>query len=448
MAFGMKAGITPEILSAVLGILSGALLLIFLALLSERHIGARHPLAWGPSLVLASSRSFTGWCSGGLETMFFTLLIFLAAVSFLKERREGARIPLASCVLFSLAALTRPEGAIFAAVSGLLFFIDLLRGRCTLRSFLIWAGVLCLLVGGHLLWRRAYYGFWLPNTFYVKVSGIWWEQARHYFGLFQSDYRIAWFLPLLPVPFFFARRRIYTLFSSLTITYLLYVAMVGGDRFEFRFLVVVFPFFYWMLWEGMRLPGTLRTAPPVLKRFLRLSAPVLFAALLFLTIHGSVKTEREGIRHNIVSIHAAEGYAERRISEGRFLRELIDEGILPADLYACVSGAGAVPYYTMWPTLDELGLNDVEIAHQPVTKRGIIAHEKKASPDFLRQRRVELWDEGNRIVRDNPGRHGHRGDNGGCWKTIRVRGRYLVFITFLSDKQFRNRFNHPALIYN
>jgi hypothetical protein len=31
---------------------------------------------------------------------------------------------------------------------------------------------------------------------------------------------------------------------------------------------------------------------------------------------------------------------------------------LPADLRVAVSGAGALPYYTMWPTLDVYGLND------------------------------------------------------------------------------------------
>jgi len=398
--------------------------------------------------VLATSRSFTAWCSGGLETMFYTLLVFLGAILFLREYRRNSRIPVASALVLSLAALTRPDGILFAAVCSLIYLIDLLRRRRTLRSFVVWAGILVVIIGGHLLWRRWYYGFWVPNTFYVKVNGIWLEQGSLYFGLFQHDYHIAWFLPLALVPLLLVRRRIYFLFASLSMFHLLYVWMVGGDRFEFRFLVPIFPFVYWLLWEGIRLLAVSFPRPPWLKLTLRITAPAIYMALLLLTFIGSVHPYLETNRHNIVSIQAIKGYADRRIEEGRFLRGLIEDGVLPSDLYVCVSGAGAVPYYTMWPTLDELGLNNLEIAHQPVRKRGIIAHEKRASMEFLARRRVELWDKDNRIVRDRPGRHGHRNDNGGCWKTIRVRDRYLVFVTFLSDKQFRSRFSNPELIYN
>ncbi len=34
----------------------------------------------------------------------------------------------------------------------------------------------------HLLWRHAYYGWWLPNTFYIKASGGagTWGQGAYY----------------------------------------------------------------------------------------------------------------------------------------------------------------------------------------------------------------------------------------------------------------------------
>ena len=38
------------------------------------------------------------------------------------------------------------------------------------------------LVVPHFVWRRWYYGWWLPNTFYIKASGTGghWQQGGYY----------------------------------------------------------------------------------------------------------------------------------------------------------------------------------------------------------------------------------------------------------------------------
>jgi len=67
----------------------------------------------------------------------------------------------------------------------------------------------------------------------------------------------------------------------------------------------------------------------------------------------------------------------------------------------CVGGAGAVPYYTMWPTLDYRGLNDEVIAHTPVERRGLIGHEHHASRNYMLERGVVVFDVMNRLVIDD-----------------------------------------------
>jgi len=107
-----------------------------------------------------------------------------------------------------------------------------------------------------------------------------------------------------------------------------------------------------------------------------------------------------------------------------------------------VSGAGAVPYYTDWPTVDLLGLNDVEIAHAPLAGRSVVAHERWASLELLRDRRVELLDVTNRFVHpsadDKRLRHVRRYPELPL-KQVPVRGRFLKFATLLPDDELERR---------
>ncbi len=440
MAFGMLLKVNPEVLSNVIGIGSGVLVLLLLVRLSAERHGWNSPLIWLAPAVLAASRTFTAWCTGGLATMFFTMLVFWALIRFAGESEEPARSPVPSSLLFALAALTRPEGNIFAAIAGLCFLVELLRRKRTLRSFMLWLLPLALIVGTHLVWRRSYYGYWLPNSFYAKVSGFWGGQAYHYLSMFQRDYKVFLFAPLALLPLIAGRRFIHILFSAAIAVYLAYVVYVGGDRFEFRFLVPVFPLFYWLLAEGIMRTGALGK----LKRGMRYTAVFaavgVSAALWATTYSGSARPEAKKTRHDIASIEEIRAYAERRAGEGKFLRTLIEMGLLPDDLILCVTGAGAVPYYSKLPAVDLYGINDTMIAHQEIAERGVIAHEKRGSSDYMRERGVELFDRLNKLVHDVPVKNQSCNDNRGCWKSIRVGRYYLNFITFLPDAAFEARF--------
>jgi hypothetical protein len=69
---------------------------------------------------------------------------------------------------------------------------------------------------------------------------------------------------------------------------------------------------------------------------------------------------------------------ERRVGEWlyRFAR--------PGETLA-IDAAGVVPYYSRLPTLDTFGLTDRVIARQPVPVRGWVGHEKRATPEYVRQ---------------------------------------------------------------
>jgi hypothetical protein len=399
MAAGMGAGIEPERLSVRLGIASGVAVLALVLARNVAFHGWRQPLIWLAPAALASSRSFTAWSTGGLETQCFTLFVLLALLLTCEERRRGSAAPWISSSLFAIATLIRPEGGIFMAAAGLCLLGDALsRGR-SLKSCVLFTLPFVAIVGSHFLWRHAYYGYWLPNTFYAKVHGLWWEQSARYFGHFFADYRLHWFLPLALIPPLVRRRFDDVLLLTAAVLYCGYVVYIGGDRFEFRFLVAILPILYVLAADGLHLLWCSLPKRRAVSRALAAAVAGGVALLLLLATHfGSIRPEALRTRDAVASIGTIENYADQRIREGKYLRGLVERGILPADLRVAVTGAGALPYYTMWPMLDMHGLNDATIAHQPVRRRSNVGHELGPAPGYLAEKRVAVVDSLNRLV--------------------------------------------------
>ena len=429
MAAGIKLGVRPESFSTILGIASGAAVLLVVSILAARLSERRTLLVLAPAFFLALSRTFTAWTTGGLETMWFTLLITAALLAVIEERRRVATLPIGSAVLLGLAALTRPEGILFTGIVAVWLALEAVNDRHRLRPFLIWAAVPTSMIGTHLLWRYAYYGAWLPNTFAAKVPAAWWDQGLVYAADFTRAYGLPLFLPW--VVWAMWRRgvdRDRLLVVTCVVVYAAYVVAVGGDRFEFRFWVPVLPILYWLTTDALeRL------------RFQRHATALVLVTLLGTTLHGTLQADGKQLPrgHGIAPVSAIKAYATRRIEEGRRLRELIEAGVLRPDLVLAVTGAGAVPYYTDWPTVDVHGLNDRYIAHLPVVTRGVIGHERYAPSEYLERRRVVIFDALNRLVHEkatpmqpfpNETRPLYVADIGDA---------YLVFSSYVPDTEVR-----------
>jgi arylsulfatase A-like enzyme len=460
MAAGLRVGVEPETLSVVLGIASGVVVLALVLGRNVASMGWRQPLIWLAPAALVTSRTFTAWCSSGLETQFFGAVVLLALLVLCEEHRRGQRVPWIASTLFGVAGLIRPEGAIFMGAAGLCLGIDALRRRRSLWPCVAFAAPFAAIIGTHLLWRHSYYGFWLPNTFYAKVHGVWWEQGANFFGHFFADYQLHWFLPLAVVPVLVRRRFADTVWLTSIVTYAAYVFAVGGDRFEFRFLVVILPLAYMAIADGLfvLLRAWQRTS-------MRVAIAVASILLVAATWAGSIRPEATRARDAIASIGVINSYATRRTYEGRYLRKLIDRGVLPADLRVAVSGAGALPYYTMWPMLDTYGLNDVTIAHQPVQERTRIGHEQSVPPGYLAKKEIVVFDSSNRLVLGtDPARirprirrareiaRAIRASDRGIGLETPARSkclqisdnRVMVFVTVVPEPEFREALGHLA----
>ena len=444
MAAGMRLGLEPELFSNVLGVASGALLLLSLFRFAARKHTSRSLWPWLLILVLATSRSFAAWCTGGLETMFFALLVFLGFACLLQREPAREREALLSALCFAAAALTRPEGVLFAALAGVLLLVEVLQRRHAPRALLTYAAPLVLVIGAHLLWRHAYYGAWLPNTFTAKVGGLWLEQGWRYLTYFHDLYRIGFFLPLVVLACLGPRRRTALALLFVLLGYGAYVVAVGGDLFELRFCVHVFALFYWLLIEGLAvlaawaLPGRLLAA----------------AAALALLVTTQLGFERvPGGRYGLRSVVGITEYTKKRQEEGRTLRAFIEQGVLPRELVLGLGGAGAVPYYTGWETVDRRGLNDATIARLPLAQHGFVGHEHDAPYEYLVERRVVVFDYFNQLLLKRASLRQLKGPYTHDGHALEMRAlvlpgdeRVLVFATFVSDAELARLFPGVELL--
>lgn len=122
--------------------------------------GVTAPLLTGALLALNPQLAI--WGASGLENSLYNVLLAAGLWLFQREREQPGRWPLSALALAGLA-LTRPEGVGPALLFGL--WTLALGGR-----WLLWGALFALPFGAHQLWRQAYFGWPLANTYYAKLG--------------------------------------------------------------------------------------------------------------------------------------------------------------------------------------------------------------------------------------------------------------------------------------
>jgi len=305
-------------------------------------------------LLLAISPPFATASALGLETQLFTLLIVAAACLYLEsdESSPGYAVPL----LLGLATLTRPEGAIFFVALYAHAFISQAARKQVSASIFISAFLFILIVTAHLVWRHAYYGAVLPNTYYAKMEGSLWRVAWgfRYLKEFLATYGGALFVVCL-IPL--VRRehiRKTSLLFLLIVPYVLYVGYTGGDWIpQFRFIEPVMPFVFILFAAGLsELYGAFEHRVEN-----SLSAKVVLLALagflFFFPIADAVSV------HEFAMTRAG-GAQRSHIDLAKWLRE----NTSPDDSIALMD-IGMVKYFSERNVIDISGLTDMHVARLP-----------------------------------------------------------------------------------
>jgi hypothetical protein len=317
-------------------------------------------------LVFAGMGAHARYVVSGMETALFVFLVTLGLYLYVRQVP-----PVWTGLVFGLSALTRPEAVLYLGVVVLFHllwspspagFKDRLAG-----GYRIAAGF-AVLYAPYFLWRYNYYGFLLPNTFYLKAGGggpLLWQRG---WLLLEETLREA----SLELPLALAvlgavagrPRRLRLLWGLVVGVTLLYFVAVGGDFLLFfgpRFLLPAVPSLLLLAvsaWSWVEERSTTKTARLALRT-------AFLLALMVNAVWFSWPA-----RFDTIDDWAAidRGWLEL----GRWLA-----ANTPADAVIAVGAAGYIPYSSERFTIDMLGKSDLHIAHLPVALGpGIPGHEK------------------------------------------------------------------------
>jgi hypothetical protein len=303
-------------------------------------------------------------------------------------------------VALALAALTRPEGLLIAAV---LVVVLAIRHRRTVRNSIGSLAALLLsflaIVVPYQLWRLAFYGYPFPNTFYLKTGATLAivERGLEYLVRFAADHWLVVLLPILwllsvagvllagkrvraPVrPSLRGDTDLVWALATVVTAYSLYILVVGGDHFPgYRFFVpIIAPLA--LLAQAAASAGTAYLRQRGLPSGFAV-APVLALAVAYFAWSAWLERPGTGIAKHI---REEIEVVDQGGSEGLWLRDHTPPGAWTAD-----SAAGAIAYYGQRRVIDILGLNDLHIAHLPDPDIGKAGHEQ-SDPQYVMSRRPD-----------------------------------------------------------
>jgi hypothetical protein len=125
---------------------------------------------WVAAALLAAHPAFAYWSVGALETVPYALLLLLALRDQIDEQARGAGRR--SAIWLGLASLVRPETPLVAAALGLARLVDGPGGAPRARAAGVtrWLAIIAAFFVPFLIFRRLYFGDWLPNTYYAKTG--------------------------------------------------------------------------------------------------------------------------------------------------------------------------------------------------------------------------------------------------------------------------------------
>ncbi len=150
--------------------------------LTRDVMGVRPALAWIPCVALAANSYVVNWATLGLETplhLAAMVLLPVAVHAWLSapspRRRALAVAAIVAC------GMARPESVLYLAVNAAAPVLAA-RSRDDAKDVArrlvtgLWPAVAAL--AAMLLLRRAYYGYWVPNTYFVKGHHVSRDLAR------------------------------------------------------------------------------------------------------------------------------------------------------------------------------------------------------------------------------------------------------------------------------
>lgn len=248
---------------------------------------------------------------------------------------------------------------------------NLTVNRASRGHHFVTAAILFLVaVAGQTIFRRLYYGDWLPNTYYLKLANCpVLDRLKH--GVYVLGSFLFGLNPLIPaiaiVGAFLVRDRRLMLLLALFVGQVAYSVWVGGDAWEHlgganRFIAVTMPCFFLLLgavlsrgWERWKARGV--AAVPSATR-----SPLAWIIVIIILLQMNSYRALTSLEQFLLLAQPVEMLENHgRVPVAVDLERCTTRGAVIA-----VPWAGVVPYFTHRRFVDLLGKSDRRIARLPV----------------------------------------------------------------------------------
>lgn len=374
-----KIGLDLPTTSKILGVLFTFITIFLMSRIHKIIKGTHWLVSVAGVLILGSMGAFTSWAMSGMETSLTALLVFLSMLMFgalVSRNKESLVGYFLVGIIVSMAVMSRPDAGIILPMLVFCSFLHAIKEKQYLNPVLIILGFLVLFIP-YFIWRYNYYGWLLPNTFYVKVGSSK-EQIKRgltYAFYFLKGSFLIWapFIMLQIFPIKTLGSKGFAIFAmSLTVFLnMLYVISVGGDCMPaHRFYTPITPLLVTVCAYTLFFPGA---------SYIR----SLILVVLILCFNLWQLKNDPYLYERII----ADVVAERGKETGLWLRENV-----PPNSLLATNTAGSVAYYSRLKVIDMLGLNDEHIAHREIATlgKGFAGHEKgdgkyvlSRKPDYI-----------------------------------------------------------------
>ena len=337
--------------------------------------GGSAVVAWGAVALTASYLPINFWSLQGMEVSLLVLLMTACAVLAIRCLDTGA-FHRSLYVLLGMGTLVRPDMVVpLLAFASFLFLAD----SANRRRHAFWGAlVLLLVVAAQTAFRIAYYGDVLPNTYYLKMTGVPLDVriTRGIYVLLQFVWNASPLLFLLAGAMALRRDRRIWLLLWLLAAQAAYSVYVGGDAWEYwggsnRYISIAMPALFVLLSYALYLlvsafAGALRGGNPAVRTLVPVRTSGLFAvslayaAVCLNSIHGVGALAEAALVRPV--LHTGRGAGNQRdVSQALLLRRATTP-----DASIAVMRAGTIPYFSGRPAVDLLGKNDAHVARGPV----------------------------------------------------------------------------------
>ena len=354
--------------------------------------------------------SLNNWGLQGMEVSLLTLMVSISVWLMLKQLDMQRFSPLPYIIL-AIATLVRMDVGVIYVVS-LLFF--LFADATHRKELLLWGiGLLLFFVVGQTALRFWYFGELLPNTYYLKVTGIplWFRVGHGIYVFFQSIWVSNWVFFLIAASILITQRNSFTLLLTAIISFqCLYSMYVGGDAWEHkggtnRFISTIMPLFFVLFCYALENLRSLLVKTMQTK--IKLPSIILMACFVVISLFNfNTVLEKDGAKKWLLikqPIFAAGTEYETKL--GLTIKKFTQ----PQATLAVIT-AGNIPYFAERNAIDLLGKSDKVVAHTKMhtsltldeltygyrpghTKWDYAYSIGKLQPDVIAQTLVEFNDE-------------------------------------------------------